>query len=233
MEATCSHVSQNCLPFLPSVTTLEVSGGLNRVLLGSIQNLPNLEILDIFNDAKLTSFPDDMLGGLNNLNILEISCLPKLEALPSGLANLNALQHLHILNCNSLERITEEVLQGLRCLKSFYIWRMPKFKLCEGFRHLIALQHLTIDGCPEVEDLDDGLQHLTSLKSMTLCGLPNLASLPHWLGNLGSLEQLAIIECPKLTSLPTSIRSLSNLKTLQIWSCPELGKRCKEGTGED
>ena len=102
---TCPQLQQ--FPFIPSVTKLEVGWDLSKALLDSFQNLPNLESLYISSDTELTSFPDDMLG---SLKILHIRFFRKLEALPGGLANLNALQELNILECDSLEIITEEVL---------------------------------------------------------------------------------------------------------------------------
>ncbi|XP_028754372.1 putative disease resistance protein RGA1 [Neltuma alba] len=221
------------LPFLPSVTQLQVARGCSKVCVGSIQNLPNLERLLLNGYVGLTPPPEKMLEGLQHLKELRLFCFPKLEVLPTGLANSKALEQLHISYCENLETITEEVLQGWCSLKIFRIWGCPKFKLSAGFGHFIALELLTIAGCARLEDIPDDLQHIMTLRSLQLRDLPNLASLPDWLGNLGLLKSLDIYECPKLMSLPTSIQSLANLKSLSIYGCPELGKRCNEKTGED
>ncbi|XP_028754365.1 putative disease resistance protein RGA1 [Neltuma alba] len=209
------------LPFLPSVTQLRVERGCNNMLLGSIQNLPNLERLYLIEDQELTSFADEMLEGLEQLKELAFRLLRKLEVLPTGLTNLKALERLEISVCDNLETIREEAMQGLCSLKYLYVGGCPKFKLSAGFGHLIALERLTICGSAEVEDIHDALQHIMTLRFLYLYDLPNLTSLPDWLGNLGSLESLWISECPKLTSLPMSTQSLTNLKDLTIDGCPE------------
>ncbi|XP_028787896.1 disease resistance protein RGA2-like [Neltuma alba] len=228
-----THCPQLNLPLLPSVTQLQVTNGCSRALVGSIQNLPNLERLDLNGDGKWTSFPEEMLVGLEHLKHLRFFGLRRLKVLPTGRANLKALEQFQIALCENLETITEEASHGLRFLKRIYIINCRKFKLSAGFRHLIALEHLAIEGCGEVKDIHDALEHIMTLRSLFLSYLPNLVSLPNWLGNLGSLESLYISQCPKLTSLPMSTQSLTNLKYLEIYGYSELGKRCKEGTGED
>ncbi|KAI9070593.1 hypothetical protein K1719_047443 [Acacia pycnantha] len=194
------------LPCLPSVTTLHMLKECNRALLLSIQNLHNLEELWFFEDK---------------------------EVLPTELSSLKALQVLRIEECNHLQTLTEEALQGLCSLKKMAIIEYAKFKLSAGFQNLVALEDLTIAGCPKVEDLHESLQHIKGLQSLTLDDLPNLASLPDWLGNLRSLKSLTISRCPKLMSLPTSTQLLNNLKDLKIFACPELVRRCLEKTGDD
>ncbi|XP_028787894.1 disease resistance protein RGA2-like [Neltuma alba] len=212
-----THCPQLNLPFLPSITQLQVTNGCSKELVGSIhQNLPNLECLALSGDGELTSFPEEMLVGLKHLH-----------------ANLKALEQLQISECNNLETITEEASRGLCSLKNLFISECPKFKLSTGFGHLIALEALTIDRCVEVKDIHDALQHIMTLRLVRLSDLPNLASLPDWLGNLGLLESLYISGCPKLMSLPMNTQSLTNLKYLSICGCPKLWKRCKEGTGKD
>ncbi|KAK4261266.1 hypothetical protein QN277_004289 [Acacia crassicarpa] len=196
------------LPCLPSVTSLIMFKECNRALLLSIQNLHNLEKLWFLGDKEVTSFPDGMLQCFTCLKELHIFRLEKLEVLPTELSSLKALQVLHIEECNNLQTLTEEALQGLCSLKKLAILECAKFKLSAGFQNLVALEDLTIAGCPEVEDLHECLQHIKGLQSLTLDDLPNLASLPNWLGNLRSLKSLTISRCPKLMSLPTSIQLL-------------------------
>ncbi|XP_028789552.1 putative disease resistance protein RGA3 [Neltuma alba] len=221
------------LPCLPSVTELKLLKESNGVLLGSIQNLRNLECLWFIKDKDLISFPNGMLGGLVCLKELHIHSLDKLEVLPTELGNLNALEELHIAGCKNLKTLAEQAFQGLYSLKRLRICGYTKFKLSAGFQYLAALEDLTIAGCPEVKDLPEALQHIVALQSLKLYDLPNLALLPDWLGNLRTLKSLVISNCPRLMSLPMSIQSLSSLKELGIYGCPDLVKRCKDETGED
>ncbi|KAI9111615.1 hypothetical protein K1719_017305 [Acacia pycnantha] len=221
------------LPCLPSVTTLKMFKECDRALLLSIQNLHNLEQLWFFEDKEVTSFPDGMLQCFTCLKELHIYRLEKLEVLPTELRSLKALQVLRIEECNNLQTLTEEALQGLCSLKELAILEYAKFKLSAGFQNLVDLKDLTIAGCPELEDLHECLQHVKGLQSLTLDDLPNLASLPDWFGNLRSLKSLTISRCPKLMSLPTDIQLLNNLKDLNIYACPELVRRCLEQTGDD
>ncbi|XP_028754370.1 putative disease resistance protein RGA1 [Neltuma alba] len=153
-----THCPQLNLPFLPSITQLQVTNGCSKELVGSIhQNLPNLECLALSGDGELTSFPEEMLVGLKHLH-----------------ANLKALEQLQISECNNLETITEEASRGLCSLKNLFISECPKFKLSTGFGHLIALEALTIDRCVEVKDIHDALQHIMTLRLVRLSDLPNL-----------------------------------------------------------
>ncbi|KAI9073423.1 hypothetical protein K1719_044608 [Acacia pycnantha] len=228
-----THCPKLILPCLQCVTELKMLKESNGALLASIQNLHNLECLWFIEDKDLICFPNGMLGGLACLKELHFYFLEKLEVLPTELSNLNALEELHIYRCENLETLTEQAFQGLYSLKRLTICEYAKFKLSAGFRYLIALEDLTIDGCLEVEHLPEDLQHAMALQSLGLHDLPNLAFLPDWLGNLRLLKSLVISNCPRLMSLPVSIQCLSSLKDLGIYGCPELVKRCKDETGED
>ncbi|KAI4353300.1 hypothetical protein L6164_002259 [Bauhinia variegata] len=242
------------LPNLPSVTemvidedptdsrytiaphSLQSSNDLStkRLFLRSINNLQGLQGLWLNNDEELTLFPNGMLQDLCYLKKLHIQNYAKLEALPTDLSRLHALQELQIRKCYSLVDFPEQVLLGLHSLETLKLIDCCKLKrISTGFQHLTSLKDLTIDNCLEMEDLAEALQHVPSLQSLSVASLPNLEPFPDWLENLISLQSLAIYDCRRLVSLPMSIRNLTSLKKLAICGCPELSKKYMDKTRED
>ncbi|MCH84943.1 NBS-LRR resistance protein, partial [Trifolium medium] len=74
----------------------------------------------------------------------------------------------------------------------------------------LALEHLCINRCAELESLPE-----------QLCE------------GLCSLRTIDIVQCEGLRSLPEGIRQLTSLGVLTIRGCSTLKKRCEEQTGED
>ncbi|KAK7252350.1 hypothetical protein RIF29_36221 [Crotalaria pallida] len=184
------------LPCLPSLKELRIKGKYNQDMLSSVHKFYNLENLQFVDNDELTCFPYGMLGDHISLKTLEIYRYSKLEVLPLGIMNINAMQKLFIKYCDNLEPLTEQVLQGLHSLKILEIVSYPKFNFSSGFQYLTSLEKLLIEGCPKVESLHEALQHMTSLQSLQLCDLPNLVTLPNCLGNLALLHSLLISNCP-------------------------------------
>ncbi|KAK7826200.1 dna topoisomerase 2 [Quercus suber] len=105
------------------------------------------------------------------------------------------------------------------------------------FRHLTALQNLTVRDSKEVDLTNDGDEMewhgLQSLRALWFLDLPNLATLPVGIQHLTSLQRLYIARCPSLSAIPEWICNLTSLQKLGIWECPILSKRCKREAGED
>ncbi|KAK9290934.1 hypothetical protein L1049_009113 [Liquidambar formosana] len=124
--------------------------------------------------------------------------------------HLTALEKLVLWNCEELNLVEDEDMQGLSSLRSLAIVELPK---------LVALPF--------------GLQHsATTLQYLWIGNCRGLTTLPEWLQALKSLQILYIIGCPIL-SLPEGIQCLTTLRELGIDDCPHLKRRCKKETGED
>jgi hypothetical protein len=221
------------LPFLPALKELRVKGKCSWELLSSFHKLHNLEVLELGDNEEVSCFPDDMLSNLASLKVLEISNHSKLKSLPIETINPFVLSRLLISNCENLEPLKDEVLQGLHSLEFLGIWECPKINLSTGFRYLTCLVNLTIGDFSDMSGFPEALQYMTSLVHLKLGPFPNLTSLPDCLGNLGLLFEINISACPNLMCLPTTIQCLSGLQYLRIEGCPELAKRCQKETGED
>ncbi|MCD7451039.1 hypothetical protein HAX54_009404 [Datura stramonium] len=206
----------------------------SNMTLASISNLCGLTCLEIANNKELTSFPEEVLTNLTDLEILKIVDFSKLEVLPNSLASLTALKSLSIGYCHQLESLPE---QGMQELVSF-----P-----HEIKHLNSLRRLHLDGLPMFHSrentvihpeklvfwqLPEALRHVYNLQSLSVCRFPSLTLLPEWLGELTSLKELNIVQCDNLASLPECMERM-NLQSLNILGCAILEKCCNPGQGED
>lgn len=109
--------------------------------------------------------------------------------------NLIALESLKIANCQELNLLEGEDMQGLRSLQSLFIKGLPKLvALPRGLQQSAAtLQYLDIINCSSLTTLTESLQNLTSLLKLQIWDCPNISSLPEGLQNLTSLQGLRIL----------------------------------------
>ncbi|PHT49669.1 putative disease resistance protein RGA4 [Capsicum baccatum] len=232
----------------------------SNMTLASISNLCGLTSLAISNNKELTSFPEEVLTNLTDLDTLSIVNFSKLEVLPNSLENLTTLKFMCIAHCNQLKSLPEQQLQGLtsvcklsinRCLASLEelaILGCPELvSFPHEIKHLNSLHCVYLDGLPmfhmkEVTafhpeefgfwQLPEALRHAHNLQSLSVRRFPRLNLLPEWLGELMSLKELNIVQCDNLASLPDCIERM-NLQSLNILGCAILDKRCKPVQGED
>ncbi|XP_019445228.1 PREDICTED: putative disease resistance protein RGA3 [Lupinus angustifolius] len=184
------------LPYLPSITYLDVEG---------IEN---------------ASFFSQRYGPC--LKFLRISHF-NLKVFPNAVGSLNALKELQIDYCQEIESLPENVLQGLASLRTLLIGNCDKLKsLPDSVGHLSSLERLIIRFCRELASLPSSFSQLQNLKQLAISGCPGLMSLPSSFSQLTILKQLAISDCPGLTSLPDEFSQLINLQQLAISHCSGL-----------
>ena len=112
-----SKLGTGLLGSLSGLEVLRMSGvGLDRLLAGSFAGLAALEELDLSGNNlgnALQPLPAGLLGGLDNLTILNLSGNGKLDTLPAGL--LDGLDNLADLNLggNALDTLPAGLLEGL------------------------------------------------------------------------------------------------------------------------
>ena len=112
-----SKLGTGLLGSLSGLEVLRMSGvGLDRLLAGSFAGLAALEELDLSGNNlgnALQPLPAGLLGGLDNLTILNLSGNGKLDTLPAGL--LDGLDNLADLNLggNALDTLPAGLLDGL------------------------------------------------------------------------------------------------------------------------
>jgi len=238
------NVPKLTLQSLPSVESLSVRGG-------------NEELLKSFSDNNCSEDVASSSRGIsgNNLKSLLISGFKELKELPVELSRLSALEYLTIKDCDEMDSLSEQLLQGLSSLRILIVYRCLRFKsLSDGMRHLTCLETLGISDCPQLvfphnmnsltslrqlllgmcnENILDDIEGIPSLQNLKLFNFPSRTSLPDCLGAMTSLQVLEIDNFPKLSSLPDNFQQLRNLQKLIIVDCPKLKKRCKRGKGED
>ncbi|GAU25715.1 hypothetical protein TSUD_216450 [Trifolium subterraneum] len=183
----------------------------------TLDGLPNLERL-----LKVESV--EMFPHLSNFTI--INC-PKLVS-----PHLSSVKYLFVDGCNT------ELLRQISCFYGLTTLHLHKNEdvtsLPEGMlRNLTFLQTLTISDFLKLMELPNepfnlALEHLC----INRCG--ELESLPEqlWEGPR-SLQTIDIVQCEGLRSLPEGFRQLTSLLVLTIHGCSTLKKRCEEQTGED
>ncbi|KAJ9160451.1 hypothetical protein P3X46_025851 [Hevea brasiliensis] len=126
-----SYFSETILGGLTQLRNLEI-GPFSEELdsfsyLNSIQDLPSLESLSIYDDGagRIKSLPDQLqrLTALNSLSIWDFNGV---EALPEWLGNLSSLQSLEIWDCENLKYLpTATAMQRLSKLRNLGIVSCP------------------------------------------------------------------------------------------------------------
>jgi NB-ARC domain/Rx N-terminal domain len=100
-------------------------------------------------DQSLNSLPSN-IGGLINLEELEIIDCPNLATLPEGMEGLKALKELKIKECPKLRVLPEGLLQRLKNLDKLWIQQCPylewEFRRNSKYQHLISEIRFTVIG---------------------------------------------------------------------------------------
>nr|XP_017181124.2 putative disease resistance protein At3g14460 [Malus domestica] len=182
--------------------------------------LPSLQRLKVFGCPEVESFPQ---GGLpSNLQGLSFECYRKLAANRSlwGLTRLNSLRNLEI-------SFTEEGGEETGCsfpeegllpatLTSLSICFHPNLRTIQGkvLRQLTSLEHLTIQGCPELQGFPEQMHTLIpSLQKLRVFGCPEVESFPQ--GGLPSNLQDLSFECCRKLAANRSLWGLTRLNSLR------------------
>ncbi|WJX63608.1 hypothetical protein P8452_48471 [Trifolium repens] len=240
---------------------------------------PSLEELFLSNLPKIEGLlkveRGEMFPCLSQLVIINSCPKPGLPCLPSlkhlavrgcnngllrSISTFYGLTHLNLSRDNEgITSFPEGMFTNLTFLKTLTICDFPKLKELPNEPFNLALEHLSIIDCCELESLpeqiweslqslqllniwnckglrclpEEGIQNLTSLETLSIQNCKGLRCLPEGIRNLASLETLSIFHCKGLRCLPEGIRHLTSLESLRIDECPTLEERCKEGTGED
>ncbi|KAK2376475.1 putative disease resistance protein RGA1 [Trifolium repens] len=240
---------------------------------------PSLEELFLSNLPKIEGLlkveRGEMFPCLSQLVIINSCPKPGLPCLPSlkhlavrgcnngllrSISTFYGLTHLNLSRDNEgITSFPEGMFTNLTFLQTLTICDFPKLKELPNEPFNLALEHLSIIDCCELESLpeqiweslqslrllniwnckglrclpEEGIQNLTSLETLSIKNCKGLRCLPEGIRNLASLETLSIFHCKGLRCLPEGIRHLTSLESLRIDECPTLEERCKEGTGED
>ncbi|KAJ8435333.1 hypothetical protein Cgig2_024320 [Carnegiea gigantea] len=124
-----------------------------RSLSGGLKHITTLKKLGC-NQLDFLANEDTEEGmpwkALNNLQSLELHCIPKLVALPNGLQHLTNLRSL--------------VISGNIQLKE-----LPEWISC-----LSSLEHIVLLYCPKLTPLPEGFRELTDLKKLEIIGCKGL-----------------------------------------------------------
>ncbi|XP_045786549.1 putative disease resistance protein RGA1 [Trifolium pratense] len=190
---------------------------------------PSLEVLHLIGlpniEGLLKVERGEMFPCLSELIIehcpkLALPCLPSVKKLTVWQCNNELLRSISNFCCltrltlsGGVEGITsfpEGMFTNLTFLQTLKIFQFSKLKELPNEPFNLALEHLSISDCDELESLPELIWE-----------------------NLQSLRSLQIVNCKGLRCLPEGIRNLTSLESLDIQECPTLKERCKEGTGED
>ncbi|KAK6140529.1 hypothetical protein DH2020_025728 [Rehmannia glutinosa] len=202
----------------------------------------NLEILELFRCASLTSLPNN-LRNLAHLRELIIKNCPKIVDFPeNGIPHM--LKRLEILSCKALKSLPNDV----STLKRLEIKECPSLRYWPEGNFPNGLKKLSIKYCKKLEPLSEDmfppnriisldelsiwdwlnfsslLQHVHKFSRLTELYLSNCNGLVYFpdQGLPPCLRTLSVEHCSNLRSFPTQIRDMNSIISLEIRSCHKL-----------
>ncbi|KAL5986761.1 hypothetical protein ACLOJK_015094 [Asimina triloba] len=192
-------VPQDSFGYLPKLRLVDLSRTTISSLPTSLSSLCNLEQLLLSACESLTSIsPAD---DLKRLQVLDVSCAPKLQSLPTSIFSSTSLKKLFLAECSALEVMIPRLLhlsaleeldlsgcRALRDVENVSFANMPKLRAVDLCKTKIA--HLSFRGCLNLESVR--LEGLTNLKSLDL-SRTRIRELPHEISKLTLLERLDLI----------------------------------------
>ncbi|XP_063943682.1 TMV resistance protein N-like isoform X2 [Daucus carota subsp. sativus] len=216
-DCSCLEALPLALGNIQSLRALDVKNTNVPKLPDSIGHLTKLVELNLRCSRYLQTLPHTFcdLKALEALDISDCSCL---EALPTGLGNIQSLKELNAENLAVLE--LPDSVGGLSKL----VWlRLSGNKnletLPDTICNLRSLEILDISGCEKLEILPDQLCMITSLRELIAGGATLLKRFPYVASQITlSLQKLDFSEWG-LTALPSSISKLPNLENLNLKDC--------------
>ncbi|XP_062082861.1 disease resistance protein RUN1-like isoform X1 [Humulus lupulus] len=183
------------------------------------------------------------IWSLVHLSILDLSNCKCLKNLPSGIGQLESLNHLYLDGCLSFDRFPERLPKKIRLLdlRGTKIKEVPSSSL----ENLSSLEDLCLMNCTELETLPTSICKLTSLVRLNLSDCSELKSfpeisepmkslrnlhldqtgiikLPSSIENLNGLERLSLRRCNNLEFIPNNIYNMSHLQLLCLSECSKL-----------
>ncbi|KAK6140528.1 hypothetical protein DH2020_025727 [Rehmannia glutinosa] len=207
------------------------------------EDLPcNLEILELFRCASLTSLPNN-LRNLARLRELIIKNCPKIVDFPeNGIPHV--LKRLEILGCKALESLPNDVSK----LERLEVKECPSLKNWSAGNFPNRLKKLSIKNCNKLKPVSEDMfppNRRISLDELSIWDWLNFSSLLQhahkfsrlteiYLSNCDGLEYfpeqglppylrtLSVEHCSNLRSLPMQIRNMNSITSLEIRSCRRL-----------
>ncbi|KAH7571137.1 hypothetical protein JRO89_XS05G0258300 [Xanthoceras sorbifolium] len=197
--------------------------------------------------TKQNFLPENVIGCLNSLRVLEIHACENLKYLFDDIGRLECLCRLAIVKCPSLLSLPRSI-KHLTKLEDLTLSECPNLNLNwsriemaeadDSHQDLInstqlQLRTVSIEGLQNLEELAEWLLHTQTVENLAIRKCLNFMALPESMQNLASLQVLVIEDCPKLSLLPKDMHRLIGLAELIMIGCPTLSERCKKDTGED
>ncbi|CAL2237965.1 unnamed protein product [Prunus armeniaca] len=222
------EIEDGCQTGLLSLLETKLLSDLDIGHFNDIQCLPNinrLESLSLSNCPTLSSFPEDGLP--TSLTSLTIYRCRRLEFLPHEmLAQLTSLHYLSIGNsCDSMRSFPLGIFPELTTLNIENCENLELLCLIEeegAVENLSHLNHLNIDGCPNLVCFPQGGLPTPKLTSLQVNGCDKLRSLPECIHTLTALRYLEIRDLPNLESIAEDGGLPPNLRYFTIENCERL-----------
>lgn len=204
-----------------------------------ISRVSGLKHID-WSGTRISALPED-IGGLKELQYLNLKNCSKLAALPESIGELSALKYLDIYSGRALTYIPESLgrLAALEVLDLSYcavlkhlpstLGNLKKLKklsfgncealmdLPENIGNLSGVTELSFSNCKSLTRLPESLASL-QLSSLNFESCSNLMTLPESIGNMTTLEELRLNYCTRFNALPAGIGSLPKLRKMELYS---------------
>ncbi len=175
----------------------------------SINNLPYLEELSIYNNQPLYYIPPH-IKDLTNLKVLTIENAD-FDNIPEEIYLIKNLEELRI-DQNNI-KIIPSTIEQLTNMKEFSLWNNYIEVIHDSILKLDKLTKLNI-GFGDINDFPEIIFKLLNLKDLSIGG-GNFTTIPDSLGNMVNLEYLYIYN-KFIETLPKSLTKLKKLKYLAL-----------------
>ena len=179
-----------------------------------------LTTLKLSASADMQTLPPE-LAQLSALEKVHLEGMQALTTLPEELCMCTRLRSLSIVDCAHLRSLPEHIGQ-LRGLQLVHLRGSTALAaLPSSFASLSELWWLDLRHCSSLSQLPTGVCQLPKLRVLLLSGCSQLASLPPALGQHSWLSRLAADSTP-LHSLPDALGGCSRLHHLSVADCDSL-----------